>query len=129
MLTKLMRNFNYLIKFFFNNLEEMSHLVLSVLDMYYFDKLYICRSFEDMYLGLIVTIYFGLLFLTFQFCEYEYYATFDVDNIYGTVFYSLTLLHGFHVYVGIFSLTLCFSYFNSFQFNKADMNKGMFNHF
>jgi heme/copper-type cytochrome/quinol oxidase subunit 3 len=45
--------------------------------------------------------------------EYEYYATFSIDNIYGTVFYSITLLHGTHVYIGIFLLSFCMAlYFN-----------------
>ena len=105
------------------------HLILSIIDDIYFFKLYSVRSFEDMYLGLLLTLYLGLMFLIFQFCEYEFYADFRLDNIYGTVFYSLTLLHGFHVYVGLFSLTMCFSYFHSFRLHKADMNKGMFYNF
>ena len=122
-------SFSHISSFIHVNSNYYKHLILSIIDDIYFFKLYSVRSFEDMYLGLLLTLYLGLMFLIFQFCEYEFYADFRLDNIYGTVFYSLTLLHGFHVYVGLFSLTMCFSYFHSFRVYKSDMNKGVFYNF
>jgi heme/copper-type cytochrome/quinol oxidase subunit 3 len=58
------------------------------------------------------------MFLGFQFIEYEYYASFDIDNIYGTVFYMLTLLHGAHVFVGVFLLLVCFSLFMGIPYDE-----------
>lgn len=56
---------------------------------------------------MLLTILLGLLFLSFQYTEYVYHATFGLNNIFGTVFYLTTLLHGAHVGVGIFLLSLC----------------------
>ena len=69
------------------------------------------------------------MFLGFQYVEYKYYSLFDLTNIYGTVFYLLTSLHGLHVYVGLFSLLSCYSYFLSFKWKKADFNSGVITNF
>ena len=56
----------------------------------------------------LVTIFLGLFFLCVQVFEY-YEASFDItDGIYGSVFYFLTGLHGFHVFAGIIGLICCF---------------------
>lgn len=119
---------NFLLKFKKYSLNY-SNVLFSLIDIFYFYKLYICRSFEDLYISLLLTIYLGFMFLGFQYCEYKFYATFDLTNIYGTVFYLLTSLHGLHVYVGLFSLSVCLVYLNYTNFKKSLWNKGMFVNF
>jgi cytochrome c oxidase subunit 3 len=50
--------------------------------------------------GLLVTIFLAILFTGFQVYEYRN-AEFNInDSVYGSTFYMLTGLHGFHVIVG-----------------------------
>jgi heme/copper-type cytochrome/quinol oxidase subunit 3 len=54
------------------------------------------------------TLALGLLFLFMQFREYLG-ASFSIsDGVYGSVFYLLTGLHGFHVLVGLVFLFVCY---------------------
>jgi heme/copper-type cytochrome/quinol oxidase subunit 3 len=72
-------------------------------------------------IGLLITIVLGLIFTHIQFIEF-YLAKFTIaDSCYGSVFYMLTGLHGFHVVIGIIFLTvaffrLIFNYFNNTKF-------------
>jgi cytochrome c oxidase subunit 3 len=55
-------------------------------------------------MGLTTSLLPGLFFLFIQYIEYCN-ATFTIsDGIYGSVFYMLTGLHGFHVAMGIVGL-------------------------
>lgn len=57
---------------------------------------------------ILYTVFLGIFFLICQFFEY-YTALFSLqDSVYGSVFYMLTGLHGFHVYVGMTSLFGCY---------------------
>jgi len=51
----------------------------------------------------------------------EYFnAPFNLsDGIYGTIFFSLTGLHGFHVIVGTIFISVCFYRFLSFHFTTS----------
>ena len=111
------------------NLDNSFNFILSLLDKFYFFKLHIIRSLEDIYISLILTVYLGVLFLGFQYSEYKYYATFGLDNIYGTVFYLLTSLHGAHVYAGLSLLLVCFSFLSNFSFDKALFNSNIYSNF
>jgi heme/copper-type cytochrome/quinol oxidase subunit 3 len=54
------------------------------------------------------TILAALLFTEMQLEEYIY-APFSIsDGIYGTVFYMITGLHGFHVIIGTIFMIVCF---------------------
>jgi cytochrome c oxidase subunit III len=55
--------------------------------------------------GLLTTFLLGLTFLTIQINEYVHIGFAPADNAQGSIFYSLTGLHGAHVFVG---LTLLF---------------------
>jgi cytochrome c oxidase subunit 3 len=55
--------------------------------------------------GLLTTALLGLTFLTIQINEYVHIGFAPSDNAQSTVFYSLTGLHGAHVFVGLTLLT------------------------
>src|SRR5215212_6772355 len=51
--------------------------------------------------GLLTTFMLGLTFLTVQINEYVHLGFAPHDHAQGTIFYSLTGLHGAHVFVGL----------------------------
>jgi len=51
--------------------------------------------------GLLTTFLLGLTFLSVQVNEYVHLGFAPHDNAQGTIFYSLTGLHGAHVFVGL----------------------------
>lgn len=62
---------------------------------------------------ILKTIILGVIFMIFQYIEYSN-LTFSISSgIYGTCFYCLTGLHGFHVIVGLILLSICY-----YQFKK-----------
>jgi len=58
--------------------------------------------------SMYITIMFGILFSWLQFLEYGLTKFAIIDGIYGSVFFMLTGLHGFHVVVG--TILLCIVY-------------------
>jgi len=57
--------------------------------------------------GLIITIFYGLVFILCQYYEYTH-LTFNIsDSVYGSIFYMLTGFHGMHVIIGLILLTAC----------------------
>jgi len=54
-----------------------------------------------MFTALSISFLFGLFFILTQIYEYYILSLPFKHNIYGTVFYSLTGLHGMHVMVGL----------------------------
>jgi len=62
------------------------------------------------------TITLGIIFMTFQFVEYSN-LTFSISSgIYGTCFYCITGLHGFHVVIGLIMLSICYYQFKTKTF-------------
>lgn len=59
-------------------------------------------------IGIALSILLGILFLTFQAIEYGHAAFAFVDGIYPSTFFMATGFHGFHVFVGLVFLTVCF---------------------
>ena len=58
------------------------------------------------FLFLIISIILVILFLLLQYIEYIY-CTFDIsDSVFGSVFYMGTTLHGLHVLVAAFWLSV-----------------------
>ena len=54
--------------------------------------------------GLVLTLFMGLSFLLTQIAEYSRIGFAPGDNAFATVFFSLTGLHGMHVFVGLMLL-------------------------
>lgn len=70
------------------------------------------------YSSLIYTIILGIIFIYCQYFEYTH-ASFDItDGIYGSIFYTLTGLHGAHVIIGVILLIFVFirMIFNQYNF-------------
>ena len=63
--------------------------------------------------GLVLTFAMGLTFLLTQIAEYARIGFSPSDNAFATVFFSLTGLHGMHVFVGL--MLLLFAAIRSFR--------------
>jgi cytochrome c oxidase subunit III len=59
-----------------------------------------------MRMGLLTTLLLGATFLTVQINEYVHIGFAPADHAQGTIFYSLTGLHGAHVFIGLTLLTM-----------------------
>jgi len=65
-------------------------------------------DYDNAKYGFIFTLTLAVLFTLLQVGEYLE-APFNIsDSIYGTVFFSLTGLHGFHVIIGTIFISVCF---------------------
>lgn len=68
------------------------------------------------YLGF--TIVLGFIFIVLQGMEYIN-APFNItDSVYGSIFFGLTGLHGFHVIIGVVFLFVCFIRMYLGHFNR-----------
>jgi heme/copper-type cytochrome/quinol oxidase subunit 3 len=77
----------------------------------------ISKKFNQFFLGLVVTVILGLIFLFLQKFEYIY-SLFSFNTlIYGSCFYMLTGFHGGHVIIGTIFLFVCLIRSQNFQFN------------
>jgi cytochrome c oxidase subunit 3 len=56
--------------------------------------------------GMVATFLLGLSFLTIQINEYIHIGFSPQDSAQGTIFYSLTGLHGAHVFIGLCALAI-----------------------
>lgn len=62
----------------------------------------------DAIFGFLITLGLGAFFFSLQVLEYSH-ALFEIsDLVFGSIFYTLTGLHGFHVTVGFIFLLVCF---------------------
>jgi len=59
--------------------------------------------------GMLSTFLLGCTFLFIQINEYAHIGFSPQDDIFGTVFYCLTGLHGFHVFIGLNALFYAFN--------------------
>jgi heme/copper-type cytochrome/quinol oxidase subunit 3 len=58
--------------------------------------------------GIIVTMVAGILFIAFQAYEYVAADFFISTGAYGSTFFMTTGFHGFHVFVGLTFIIVCF---------------------
>jgi cytochrome c oxidase subunit 3 len=83
-------------------------LLLSGVTVTWLHKAIILGSYKESIDSFFLTIFLGLCFFVLQMFEY-YESPFSFNNsVYGCVFFMLTGLHGFHVFVGIVCLFLSF---------------------
>lgn len=58
-------------------------------------------------LSLMLTIFYGSLFLYVQYFEFNHSPFAICDSVYGSIFFFITGFHGFHVVVGMLALSAC----------------------
>lgn len=86
------------------------------------------RSFaESPRLWTADTVLRGFVFLGFQAFEYVGSLFTINDSVYGSVFYSLTGLHGLHVFIGALMLLMCVVVAQSGKFNQKSGTSYSFN--
>lgn len=73
---------------------------------------------KDALQGLFLTIVLGIIFTVLQGMEYLEAPFTLADGAYGTVFFTTTGLHGFHVIIGTIFLTVCFFRLLNHQFTR-----------
>jgi cytochrome c oxidase subunit 3 len=61
---------------------------------------------RGMKMGLVATLLLGMTFLFIQMNEYVHLGFSARDDAFGSIFYSLTGLHGAHVFVGLLLLSI-----------------------
>jgi heme/copper-type cytochrome/quinol oxidase subunit 3 len=70
------------------------------------------------FIGFIETLIYAIAFTSLQ-CEEYIHAPFSIsDGIYGSVFYLITGLHGFHVIIGTLFISVCFLRFLKGHFSR-----------
>jgi heme/copper-type cytochrome/quinol oxidase subunit 3 len=83
-------------------------LLLSGFSLTWAHKVVTTNNIKNIIDSIIITLGLGLFFLMLQITEYyESYFSFN-DSVYGSVFFMLTGLHGFHVLVGVTYIAICF---------------------
>lgn len=81
--------------------RNWSNIVWSYAKACRFMRVHIAWITRLIYTSLSYTIFLGAIFIYCQYHEYMH-ASFDMtDGIYGSIFYSLTGLHGAHVIIGV----------------------------
>lgn len=82
-------------------------LLLSGFSLTWVHKVVVTNHTKSVIDGWIITIFLGTFFLILQMMEY-YESPFSInDSAYGCVFFMLTGLHGFHVFVGVTFILVC----------------------
>lgn len=75
--------------------------------------------FFEAFVSLLATVFLGFIFTCAQILEY-FHTSFDItDSSYGSVFFMLTGLHGFHVIVGTLMLAICVVRLYFLHFSKS----------
>jgi cytochrome c oxidase subunit 3 len=63
---------------------------------------------RDARVGTAATFILGVYFSFIQFLEYKYAGFHMNDSVFGSIFFMITGLHGFHVYVGTCFVGICY---------------------
>lgn len=101
-------------------------LLSSGLTMTWCQTAFQARQGRDATWALAITIGLSVVFLIIQSLEYNVFATFNInDSVYGSCFYMITGLHGFHVIVGTLILFRIFRRLRAQEFRKVGESIGL----
>ena len=75
-------------------------------------------NYKDTFEGLLFTILLGLKFIFVQIKEYLKCPFTIADSVFGSCFFLLTGFHGFHVFVGVLFIIVCFLRHLKCQFSR-----------
>jgi len=75
-------------------------------------------NFAKTFIGFFETLFYAILFTILQIEEYTTAPFAISDGIYGSVFYMITGLHGFHVIIGTLFIFVCFLRFLRSHFTR-----------
>jgi len=82
-------------------------LLSSGISLTWSHRIFLNKKLIDAFNGLFITILWGLFFTYVQSWEYNS-TTFTInDSVYGSIFFTLTGFHGFHVILGFSLLIVC----------------------
>jgi len=94
-------------------------LLLSGATITYTHACLVNGNFSKTYFGFLETLMYAVGFTLLQ-CEEYLTATFAIsDGIFGSVFYMITGLHGFHVIVGTLFIAVCLFRFLKSHFTRT----------
>jgi heme/copper-type cytochrome/quinol oxidase subunit 3 len=77
------------------------------------------RDEISLIINIILTILLGTLFILSQLMEYHELVFGITDGISGAIFFMITGLHGFHVFLGLCFIFLAFIYYSNFSLTSS----------
>jgi len=93
-------------------------LLISGASITYTHYFLVARNFNTTRFGFLETIFYAITFTILQLYEYVNAPFAISDGIYGSVFYLITGLHGFHVIIGTIFIIVCFCRFLNNHFTS-----------
>jgi len=74
-----------------------------------YKKTYMIDYFKlHLVVSMFITIFLSFIFLYIQYIEFKYTLFTISDSVYGSIFFCITGLHGFHVFIGTIFLIISF---------------------
>lgn len=105
----------FFIKNVYNNKNK------SIFKKFNFYRFYLKYEFNVLE-AFLITLLLSNSFILLQYYEYLYSPLNIMDSVFGSIFFSLTGLHGFHVLIGTIFIYICFLRFLKNQFtNKISL--------
>ncbi|MFO1129963.1 MAG: cytochrome c oxidase subunit 3 [Rickettsiales bacterium] len=96
---------NNLLKMLNNNNKQNSYLYKY---SYSYKRLNNLQAQKYFKIGILLTAILGVIFLIFQYLEYNFLNFKMQDNVNFSIFYLITGFHGAHVFIGIIFLLICY---------------------
>jgi len=110
-------NRNIVLKKYFNYINNVKSLKnITKMDL----NIIVSKVTNEIHVGFLITIFLALFFTILQLYEYFSAPITILDGIFGSVFFSLTGLHGLHVIIGTIFISVCYIRFNYGHFTEQN---------